>query len=125
MRKSVFPPPIHLFRVPGRPNRDRVWWQGKWHYLGVSGSPEARQGYARLLCGWADTPVPEPPRPAGLSVQRVVAAWDLHARKVYSAEGREREQYARGLRVLVRLFGNTRAEDFRAAQLVQVQEAMA
>jgi integrase len=59
-RKPNWPPSVTRTR-----NQDRVWWNGRYYYLGSAGSAESRAEYTRLVAVWAADPNAVPGRAAG------------------------------------------------------------
>lgn len=126
-RKAKFPPEIRPHPHSGQ---DRCWVNGRWVYLGPTGSEEARQAYARLVAELsagkpASSPAERRKTDTGPTVADVLCAWWLHAEQRYSAKGRELEQFRISLRPLERLYGDTPAREFRAKHLETVLLAMA
>lgn len=124
-RKKKWPPTV--FRHQS--GQDRVRIDGKDFYLGKSGSDEARAAYARLIAEVAaGRPViSEAKAGPALSVRDVVAEWwgPAGPGAKYSERGREAVQFRRALQPLLRLYGPTRADAFKADQLEALRGAMA
>src|SRR5262245_44746914 len=104
-----------------------VYLDGKAHYLGKHGSPEAAARYKDALRAWLDRRPPEPrPAPAATKSARTVAelilAYRRHAQAYYRT--RELDNLRDALRPVRALFGRTEAARFGPAQLRRVREEM-
>jgi integrase len=125
-RKAQWPPKIYQ-----HPNgRDRVRIDGRDVWLGITGSEEARQAYARLVATLAANGghLP-PPASGGLTVADLVGRWWEGPGRDYEASAgagnNESDQYRAAFRPLLRLYGDLSAAEFGPAQLEALQIAMA
>src|SRR4051812_17284745 len=123
-RPKKFPPTLHYHKASGQA---RVRVDQKDVYLGAFGSPEAAAAYARLVAQIAAGQPAASEAKAGpaLSVRDVVAEWWAGPGARYSERGREAVQFRRALTPLLRLYGPTRADSFKADQLEALRMAMA
>src|SRR4051794_28909641 len=114
-RPRKFPPTLHHHKASGQA---RVRVDSKDVYLGAYGSPEAAAAYARLVAQIAagQPAVSEAKAGPALCVRDVVAEWWAPGGPgaKYSERGREAAQFRRALQPLLRLYGPTRADAFRA-----------
>lgn len=104
--------------------RARIRIRGKTYYLGKHGSPESHREYERLRAehalGKFDSPAPA--HQVGETVDVLIAAFLLADPRGLS--DREVQRIAVACQPLSRLFGLTRANEFRANRLRTVQDAM-
>lgn len=125
-KRSEWPPRVRPHPQSGQ---ERVWWAGKWHYLGPAGSDQARQEYASLLArvtGGELEPVPrqgKAPRP--ITVADVLASWLERAAPLLTERGGEEAQFRKTFVPLDRLFADLPAAEFNASRLAELQAAMA
>ncbi len=128
-RKSDVPAKTH-HKASGQA---RVRIDGKDHYLGSWGSPEADERYKRIVAEFLTTgKPPEPSRPAGTpepgrSVNEVLLAFWRHAEGYYVKAGEptgEIHALRDALRPLRELYGSTAAADFGPLKLKALREAM-
>lgn len=109
-----------------RSGQARVRIAGKDYYLGVYGSTEAKEAYARLLAELAATGQPPARQEEGQgTVAELVAQWLAYMPSRYHANSREPPQFRQALEVVVRLYGSQPARAFDSLALMAVQRAMA
>ena len=119
-RPRKWPPAIKQDR-----GQDRVWINGKWEYLGPTGSEEARQNYARVLAGESSARS-KTAAPAAILVADVVAAWWVRrAPLVLTKRGRGKSHWKLAFEPLLRKFGTLSADTFGPGHLEDLQLAMA
>lgn len=95
---------------------------GRDHYLGLYGSPESHERYARLIAQWQTTGNSSPhraavaaPSPAELSINEVLVRYVEFARTYYTKDGKPNQEFESlryAMRRLKELFGHSRAADF-------------
>lgn len=129
-RKSEWPPRV---KVHAARQLERVWWAGKWHYLGPVGSEEAKQAYVALLDrisrgelpGMVPRGTKQPSAPTGPSVTVVLARWLTEAGPLVCTErGGELREYRHTFVPLDRLHGSLPAAAFGTAELLTLRAAM-
>jgi integrase len=118
MARPVKWPPSILNHKPS--GRCRIRVAGKDYWLGPIGSDEARQEYARLVGELAAGGVPA--RGDTRTVAEVVSAW--WEDQAPSVSEKAKAQYRTLLSLLVRLYGDTPADDFDALALGNCRDAM-
>jgi integrase len=114
--------PSLLFHKPSGQARVRI--DGKDHYLGAFGSPEAQARYDLLIAEWMRHKSLDR---ATITVDELALRFLEHAIGYYVKDGRTTSEVAcvrAALRSLVRLFGNTLACQFGPLRLKQVRQAM-
>jgi integrase len=113
-------------------NQARVWWNGKDHYLGVYGTPEAQQRYGEFIKQIAGA-VPEPEASAPpaellpLSNGDLALAYIVHAERYYVKNGQQTAEVdciRSALKPLVDLFAESPAKDFGPLALKAVRQRM-
>lgn len=113
--------PIGYPAKPDSRGRARKRHKGKVYDFGIWGTPESHEAYRQFLLQSAK---PAEPRSDGLTVAELVARW-----MTFEESGRGREhpeviRIHRACQPLLITFGDTLVEDFKAARLLAVQEAM-
>ena len=119
MPKTSKPPKCCFHATSGQA---RVRINGRVHYLGRFGSPEANARYERLIDDWRRRRNIEP---ATITVDELALKFLEHAEAYYRKSGRPTSEVAiirASLRLAVRLFGNTLACDFRQGRLIDVRD---
>ncbi len=118
-------------KMPSRPHKSgqaRISIGGKDFYLGKFGTPEAATEYARLANDYAAKRplLPRDVIPTGqMTIANLIAAWLTFERDHGRGEKHpEVERIIRATVPLDRLFGATRADEFTAKRLEQVQLSM-
>lgn len=102
----------------------RIKINGKEYHLGPHGSQKSYAEYERLRLEHAKG-IPAPPLPVlsrGMTIEQLVA--DFMRNEPRGVEHPENQRIGRACVPLVRLFGQTPADEFRANRLRAVQEAM-
>lgn len=127
-RKSEWPPRV---RVHQARQLERVWWAGRWHYLGPIGSEEAKAAYVALLdrISKGELPGRRPPggpsKPSGPTVAEVLARWLAEAGPLTCTErGGELREHAHSFQPLDRLYGSLPAAAFGTPELLALRAAM-
>ena len=108
-----------------------VTLDGREHYLGVYGTPESRERYARLIAehtaGDSSLAMPAPAS-SSLSISELALVyWERHVLKVHVSEGKptDRQYHIRlSLRPLKELYGSAPVSDFGPRALKCVREKM-
>src|SRR5579883_2586107 len=95
-RKPNWPPQKSTHK-----GRERTWWAGKYHDLGLAGSKEAKAEYARLLATWVVDPTAPVRRADDYLVPELCR--DYLASDAAPAEQRQRERAGRAVELLVGL----------------------
>ena len=98
--------------------------QGKDHYLGRYGSPEAAAAYARLLDDLAAGQLPRAGKAGPLTVAQLVASWQARVLPSYHPKGGEPYAIRRAVQPLLELFATLPARDLDAPRLEQVRQQM-
>ena len=126
-RRSSLPSYTH-HRASGQA---RVRISGRDIYLGLYGSPESHERYARLIAERAVVPrhTPATPPPAvvanpDLTVGELVLRFHLYAKATYGAKDKETYGVRDALRPVNDLYGHTRARDFGPKSLKVVRQHM-
>lgn len=119
-RKRQWPPKPHNHRPSGK---ERVRINGRDHYLGPIGSPEARRRYAELIAG-LKAPLDAPPA-QGTTIAEVYALWRRWAVTRYDPAGREVAQYDATWLPWRDLFAAHAAARFGVAELERLRDEMA
>jgi integrase len=104
-RPRIFPPKVHQNQ-----GQDRVYWNGKWHYLGASGSAEAKAEYGRLLALWAVDPNAVPMRSDEYLVSELCA--DFIESDQAPRDKRQRDIAIRAVELLLEHHLRTPVSDF-------------
>jgi integrase len=124
------------FRVPklrkqeekGRPARAFVEIDGKRTKLGVWGTPEVTEAYARLIAEWEANnrrlPPPKTTTDPTLILDLVVRYWDW-AKAEYAERPANLQHIRAALRPLRDLYGTTPAEEFGPKKLKVIQSTLA
>jgi integrase len=109
----------------------RVRIDGREHYLGRFGTPEAKQAYQRLMAEHLANnrqAVAGPVQSSGPAVLEVMDAHrkhaEIHYRRRDGSETGERENYRLALRPLRQLYGRLPAAEFGPLELRAVRESM-
>ncbi len=106
---------------------------GKNHYLGLYGSPESHEKYARLLSEWRLAvghlyrSIKPKPAEASPSVDDLILAYFRHVQAYYVKDGRptsEQDNIRQALRFLRRCHGRTPAGEFGPVALKVVRQSM-
>lgn len=105
----------HLGTPSVSKGRERVWWKGHWHDLGLAGSDAARSEYARLAALWASDPSAANLRPDEMLVAVLCA--DFMASPDAPSEGEPRMRFSRAIGRLLRLHLETPVDDFGPIEL--------
>jgi integrase len=108
-RKANWPPSVTRTR-----NQDRVWWNGRYYYLGSAGSAESRAEYTRLVAVWAADPNAVPGRAAGPLVAELCR--DYLASDACPV-GEPADRCRRAVELLLGHHARTDADEFRAPDL--------
>lgn len=119
--------PAYVHHKPSGQARVRIG--GRDHYLGPHGSPESRAEYDRLIAEWlaSGRRLPTPERGADLTVTELLAGFMEHAEQHYRKNGKptgEALNYVYALGFVRRLYGHTRAADFRGLAIKSIRDAM-
>ena len=136
-RKSGHVPSYRLRKPSGQA---RVIIDGEHIYLGLYGSPESHERYARLIAERAASNngrksnrnskasgAPPPGAAADLLISQLVLKYDDFARGYYvrdSEPGKECTGIKLAMRPLLRLYGNEKARDFGPLALKAVRQKM-
>lgn len=120
------PPKLGLHKASGQAC---VHWQGKRHYLGVYGSKQAAEGYARFLTAInelaeGEEAVPTPPKVGWITCVELGAAYLQYAEGYYRRDGKQTEQACkvkRRIRILVDHYGSLPVNEFSAKRLKAIQ----
>lgn len=123
------PPKLGLHKASGQAC---VHWQNKRHYLGVYGSREASEAYARFLTtinelAEGEEAAPEPPKVGWITVVELCAAYWMHAQGYYTAAGQpsgHARKLKRRIDILVEHFGTLPVNEFTAKRLKAIQDAL-
>lgn len=121
---------IPMYRKQKTKSGDRAFVEvgGARHYLGVFGSGESRERYARILAEWSATGRAGPREPNEITIAEVVAVfwpWCEHYyRKPNSDTTSEVEMFRLAFRPLVALYGRTKAAEFGPLRLRAVRQEM-
>lgn len=123
------PPKMGLHKASGQAC---VHWQNKRHYLGVYGSREASEAYARFLTtinelAEGEEAAPEPPKVGWITVIELTAAYLQFAEGYYRKDGKptvELSHVKRHIRVLVDYYGTLPVNEFGPRRLKALQEAL-
>jgi integrase len=107
-----------------------VTLDGKDHYLGLYGSDESRRQYGILIANHnAAVPIvaaKEDPSQAGLMVKELCLTFLIHAEKHYVKDGKQTSEVhcvKAAIRPLVKLYGETRVNEFGPLMLKAVRAA--
>ena len=123
---------VPAYRLHKPSGQARVIIDGKHVYLGVYGSPESREKYARLLAQMSSKQENAVASCHGqsnpdLSVSEMLLAYWQFAQAYYSKDGEPTKELAcmrEALRPLRRLYGNTRAAEFGPQALKTIRQHM-
>ena len=130
MPRTNRPPSYRLHKAR---NTAVVTIDGKNHYLGLYGSPESHEKYARLLAEWRLhsehlLPTTGPRRVApDLSLNELILTFFRHAQSYYVKDGRptsEQDNIRQALRFVRQLYGTSPAVEFGPVALANVRQAM-
>lgn len=124
-------PDVNSYRIPicGKHASGQavVRLNGRDHYLGTYGSPEAKQAYERLITEWI-AQGRQMPRAEGLTVSELILVFWRHAEKHYRrADGTQTEEIGclrAAFRPLKELYGLTLVKDFGPLALKAVRQRM-
>lgn len=114
-RKRVWPP-----RVGKNRGRDRVWWNGRWHDLGPSGSDKSKTEYSRLLAVWSIDPTAIPRRSDDILALELCRQY--LASTASPKDGRQRTALKQAIRLLAEQHQSTTVTDFDPPALAAWQE---
>ena len=122
---------IPKYRLHRPSDQAVVRLDGHDHYLGRHGTPESHSRYDQAVAAWLNArtppaPVAEPPR-APLTVSELILAYWKFVVTYYVKDGRptsEQTSIRLALRVVRRLFGRARIEEFGPKALAAVRDAM-
>jgi integrase len=104
-RKRNWPPKRHT-----KGGRERVFWNGTWHYLGPAGSAEAKAKYGSLILLWAEDPNALAMSEDDLLVPTLCA--DFLESTTAPTDHRQRDQVKRAISLLLEHHLNTAVNDF-------------
>jgi hypothetical protein len=102
----------------------RVWINGRYHYCGRWGTPEAQDEYERLVGEWFRGQDLESRR---LTIDELALLYVDHADRYYRKNGEptgESKNVRYALRYAIKLFGATRVADFGPLRLKAARQAM-
>ena len=122
---------IPAYRLHKARNLAVVTLDGRNHYLGPFGSAESRREYDRLIAEWLSTDRQSSPArdggSFGLTVDELILRYWRFAEQHYRRDGRptrELENIKDAVRPVRRLYGGTKAADFRPSGLKAIVKAM-
>ena len=98
------------------------------HYLGIYGSPESREQYARLIAEWGTTGCKIPEEINDITVIELLAHFWKYAQTYYCRADctitQEVDNYRQAMRPIKELYGHTLAKDFGPRALRTVRQTM-
>src|SRR3990172_864387 len=123
------PKRVHVpsYCIHKRSGQAYVRVRGQFVYLGIYGSAESKDAYARVLAELVAAPesMPAPSTPAGITVTELIAAYWEYAEGYYQKHGRP-TRHLGAIRVAARrlktLYGDTPAAEFSPKCLKAVRE---
>ncbi|MGI6417130.1 MAG: tyrosine-type recombinase/integrase [Thermoguttaceae bacterium] len=124
------PPKLGLHKASGQAC---VHWRGKRHYLGVYGSKQAAEAYARFLVtinelAEREEAVPSPPATGWITITELCAAYLQHAQGYYVNKAGEPtdqlDKVKRWIRILVDRFGTLAVNEFGPRRLKALQQSL-
>lgn len=122
---------IPSYRKQKSKSGDRAFVEiaGTRHYLGVHGSDESRERYARLLAEWTTTGRAGSHDPNEITIAEIVSAFWTWCEGYYGDKPKrgttsEPEHFRLALRPLVSLYGRTKAAEFGPLKLRAVRQKL-
>lgn len=123
MKRSK-PNDVPPFRKHKGTGQGYVLLDGRRHYLGPFGTPEARQRYDRLVAEWLAGGRQTRVDPNDITIVELTARFWRHVESYYAESPGERSHFHVVLGHLKRLYGRTKAADFGPRAFKTIRQAM-